>query len=56
MANLTVNNFLSIKKAVLELKRVTILIGPQAQGKSLITKLVSFFKDIPYMVYEAGDG
>ncbi len=38
----------------MEIKRITILIGPQAQGKSVITKLVSFFKDFPYMVYESG--
>ena len=51
---LTVNDFLTINYADIEVKRITVLIGAQAQGKSVISKLISFFKDIPYMVYEAG--
>jgi predicted ATPase len=43
---LTVNNFLVIKKASLEIKKINIVIGPQANGKSLLAKLLHFFKSI----------
>jgi predicted ATPase len=43
MPKLTVKDFLSIKHAEIEIKPLTVIIGPQAQGKSLITKLVYYF-------------
>lgn len=43
---LTVRNFVVIKKAEIEIKKINIIIGPQANGKSLIAKLVYFFKSI----------
>ena len=43
---LTVNNFLVIKRASLDIKRLNIIIGPQANGKSLLAKLLHFFKKI----------
>lgn len=43
---LIINNFLVIKKATIEVKKVNIIIGPQANGKSLIAKLLHYFKSI----------
>lgn len=44
MEKLTVHNFLSIKSAEIELRRINVLIGPQASGKSVLAKLLYFFK------------
>lgn len=40
---LTVDNFSVIKHAELEFGKITVLIGPQASGKSLLCKLAYFF-------------
>jgi len=40
---LTVKNFSVIKDATLEFGKITVLIGPQASGKSLLCKLAYFF-------------
>lgn len=40
---LTVKNFSVIKEAELEFGKITVLIGPQASGKSLLCKLAYFF-------------
>lgn len=47
METLSIDNFLTIKKAKIQLKRVNIFIGPQGQGKSIVSKLIYFFKEIP---------
>jgi hypothetical protein len=44
MARLEINNFLSISEANIDLKRFTVFIGPQAQGKSVILKIIHFFE------------
>jgi hypothetical protein len=41
---LTVKNFSVIKEAELEFGKITVLIGPQSSGKSLLCKLVFFFE------------
>jgi hypothetical protein len=43
---LTVNNFSCIKSAEIELARLNVLIGPQASGKSVLSKLIYFFLDL----------
>lgn len=43
---LVVNDFLIIKSADIKIKKINVLIGPQANGKSLLAKLVYFFKGI----------
>ncbi len=43
---LEVENFLSIKKAKIEIKPMTILIGDNAVGKSVISKLVYMMRDV----------
>jgi len=42
MRRLTVKNFSVIKEAELEFGKITVLIGPQASGKSLLCKLAYF--------------
>ncbi|HEX4029626.1 MAG TPA: AAA family ATPase [Terracidiphilus sp.] len=44
MRKLTVKNFSVIKHAELEFGKITVLIGPQASGKSLLCKLAYFFQ------------
>lgn len=57
MPKLTIKNFACIDDATLLLKDTTIIIGPQASGKSLICKLNYFFNEllelIPSFVEEA---
>lgn len=43
---LTVKNFSVIKKAKLEFGKITVLIGPQSSGKSLLCKLAFFFSQV----------
>ena len=43
MRKLTVKNFSVIKEAELEFGKITVLIGPQSSGKSLLCKLAYFF-------------
>lgn len=44
---LKVEDFGPIRKAELELKKTTVLIGPQGSGKSTLAKLVAIFLDMP---------
>jgi AAA domain, putative AbiEii toxin, Type IV TA system len=44
MRKLTVKNFSVIKDAELEFGKITVLIGPQSSGKSLLCKLAYFFQ------------
>ncbi len=45
MESIEINGFLTIDHANFEIKKINILIGAQAQGKSVIAKLVYFFKN-----------
>ena len=47
MENIKIEKFLSITKIDIPLKKINIFIGPQAQGKSVIAKLIKYFKDYP---------
>lgn len=44
MESIEIKNFLTIEYAKFEIKKINVLIGAQAQGKSVIAKLVYFFK------------
>lgn len=44
MESIEIKGFLTIDHAFFEIKKINILIGAQAQGKSVIAKLVYFFK------------
>ena len=49
---LHIKNFLSIEEAIFDIKDFSIIIGPQAVGKSIILKLVYFFKHFrDYLIY-----
>ena len=45
MESIEINGFLTIDHANFEIKKINILIGAQAQGKSVIAKLAYFFKN-----------
>lgn len=53
MEKLVIDNFLAIEHAEIEIKKINLFIGPQAQGKSLISKLIYFFKEYPQTLIEA---
>lgn len=46
MAKLVIKNFSCIDDAEIDLTNLTLLIGPQASGKSVVAKLVYFFQEI----------
>ncbi|MDQ7089287.1 MAG: AAA family ATPase [Methylococcales bacterium] len=48
MERLSIKNFLCIKEADFEVGRFNIIIGSQASGKSVISKVLYFFKEIFY--------
>jgi hypothetical protein len=60
MEKLLVNNFAGLQPVELEIRPVTGLIGPQASGKSVIAKLLYFFREIasslPAAVVEGQEG
>lgn len=43
---LRIRNFSCLSTADLQLSQITVLVGPQASGKSIISKLVFFFLDV----------
>lgn len=45
MESLNIDNFLTIREAEIEVKQFTIFIGPQGSGKSVIAKLLYFFRE-----------
>jgi predicted ATPase len=47
---LIVKDFGPIKNAELDLKKVTIFIGPQGSGKSTLAKLVAIFRDSNFLM------
>jgi len=50
---LHIKNFLVFKEATIDIHPWTILIGPQASGKSIIAKLIYIFNHIPQFYYES---
>ena len=55
MARLSISNFSCIDQADIELTRLVILIGPQASGKSIISKLTYFFYEIFPRQYQSAE-
>ncbi|MBD2175735.1 AAA family ATPase [Pseudanabaena sp. FACHB-1998] len=47
---LTIKNFAGIKELEIEIKKVNILIGPQASGKSVCAKLLFYFKSFVWEI------
>ncbi|MBG2839203.1 MULTISPECIES: AAA family ATPase [Proteus] len=52
MERLKIQNFVTLHDIELELKKLNILIGPQASGKSLVAKIITFVKDIRNITVE----
>jgi hypothetical protein len=48
---LIIKNFAGIKELELEVKRINILIGPQASGKSVCAKLLYYFKNFVWEIW-----
>ena len=46
MEQIKINNFLVIKDATFQINKLNIIIGPQANGKSLLVKLSYFFRKL----------
>ncbi len=46
LETLTINNFGGIKSATFNIKKVTVLIGPQGSGKSVAAKLLYYFRTL----------
>lgn len=55
MPQMTVRDFSCIKFAALELAPLTVIIGPQASGKSLLSKLLYFFSDLVQSQYAGAE-
>ncbi|MGL5035609.1 MAG: AAA family ATPase, partial [Microcystaceae cyanobacterium] len=57
MQKIVIKNFGPVKDAEIEIKKVLVLIGEQASGKSTIAKLIYFFKtlkeDVLITVFES---
>ena len=51
MEKLLVNNFLVIKKANFDVGRINLIIGSQANGKSILAKLLYFFREFLNSTY-----
>jgi len=50
---LKVNGFLSLPATELTIHPITVVIGPQATGKSVLAKLVFFFREFPSFILSA---
>ncbi|MEY3442278.1 MAG: hypothetical protein RLZZ519_559 [Bacteroidota bacterium] len=53
MEKITIKGFGPIKDAEIQVKKLLVLIGEQASGKSTIAKLIYFFKSLPDELYKA---
>ena len=53
MLIIRIKNFLTIRNVEIEVKKFTVLIGPQATGKSIVAKLMYLFHKIPDFMVEA---
>ena len=51
MQKIIIKNFGPVKDAEIEIKKVMVLIGEQASGKSTIAKLIYFFKTLKEDVF-----
>ena len=49
MESLTIKNFLIIKYAEIEIKKINVIIGEQSTGKSIIAKLVFLFETFLFL-------
>ncbi len=52
MQKIIIKNFGPVQDAEIEIKKVLVLIGEQASGKSTIAKLIYFFKGVPSYLHD----
>ncbi len=55
MERLEIQDFVGIKDITIEIKQINILIGPQASGKSIVAKLLFYFKDFVFEIINAAE-
>ena len=55
MEKIEIKDFVGIKDITLEIKQINILIGPQASGKSIIAKLLFYFKNFIFEIISAAE-
>lgn len=52
MQKISINNFGPIDSMAIDIKPINVFVGPQASGKSTVSKLIFFFRSIPEALYE----
>ncbi len=55
MEKIEIKDFVGIKDIIIEVKAINILIGPQASGKSIIAKLLYYFKSFIFEIISAAE-
>lgn len=55
MEKIEIKDFVGIKDITIEIKQINILIGPQASGKSIIAKLLFYFKEFIFEIISAAE-
>lgn len=55
MEKIEIKDFVGIKDITLEIKQINILIGPQASGKSIVAKLLFYFKNFVSEIINAAE-
>jgi predicted ATP-binding protein involved in virulence len=55
MEKIAIKDFAGIKDISIEIKQINILIGPQATGKSIIAKLLFYFKSFVFEIINAAE-
>jgi predicted ATPase len=55
MEKIEVKDFVGIKEMSIDIKQINIFIGPQASGKSIIAKLLYYFKDLIFEIINAAE-
>ncbi|MGJ3254526.1 MAG: AAA family ATPase [Elainellaceae cyanobacterium] len=55
MEKIEIKDFVGIKDITLEIKQINILIGPQASGKSIVAKLLFYFKSFLSEIISAAE-
>ncbi|BAU65632.1 hypothetical protein STA3757_30210 [Stanieria sp. NIES-3757] len=53
MEKIEIKDFVGIKDITIEIKQINILIGPQASGKSIVAKLLFYFKSFIFEMISA---
>ena len=53
MEKIEIKDFVGIKDITIEIKQINILISPQASGKSIIAKLIFYFKNFIFEIINA---